>query len=109
LGDLKKVKQDNEALFMHFRPEERFLVERALDWAWKVAHKHQTVLTNFLDPREREIVKMVVRREPDLNLWSDGGYEEAERQRVLIAPYYVAEVLTLFGLGYLRIEANCGK
>lgn len=94
---------------MHFRPEERFLVERALDWTWRVVNRHQTVLTNFYDPREQEIVKMVVRREPALNVWSDGGYENAERQRLLIVPDYVAEDLVSFELAYLRIEANSGK
>ncbi|MGX9707898.1 RNA-binding protein [Laceyella tengchongensis] len=103
------MRREKETLFMHFRPEERIVVERALDWAWKVAHQHQTVLTNFLDPRERDIVNMVVRRQPDLNVWSDGGHADAERRRVFIAPGYVVEDPEMFGLTYLRIEANSGK
>lgn len=45
-----------------------------------------TVLSDFLDLRQQELVKAVAVNEPLIKYHLDGGYEEAERKRLLLYP-----------------------
>ncbi|WP_124727698.1 RNA-binding protein [Staphylospora marina] len=101
--------RNDEHLFMHFRPEERNVAERALDWASRASRRHCPVLTPFLDPREQFILQSVAGREPDLILQVDGGYPEAERKRAIIMPDWHPEDPGLFGLSFLRMESEAGE
>jgi RNA-binding protein YlmH len=100
--------QKNEHLYMHFRQDERQMVERSLDWVRRAADRDQLVVTPFLDPREQYILQTVARREPELVFFVDGGYPDAERRRAVVAPSYVAEDPGLFGLAFFRIETLGG-
>lgn len=77
-----------EAIYNHFHPEEKPFVDRALEWVERSASQHQLKRTDFLDPRQAQIVTMLANRNPDVALRLDGGYEAAERKRALIAPDY---------------------
>ncbi len=46
-------------------------------------------MTDFLDPREQQIVQMLVSESKDeLQLADSGGSPNSERKRMIIAPYY---------------------
>ncbi|GGE22417.1 putative RNA-binding protein YlmH [Marinithermofilum abyssi] len=94
-----------EALFTHFRPEERILAEKVLDWMEWTSRRYQPYLTFFLNPRERVIVESLIRRDPDLGLCFDGGYEHAERCRGLILPPYMEAEPEAFELSFLHLES----
>ncbi|WP_028544988.1 RNA-binding protein [Paenibacillus taiwanensis] len=79
----------NEQLMVHFHPEERVFVDRALEWIKRAAEHHEVRLTDFLDPRQVFILQTLVNRHPDVQVRVDGGYAGAERQRACIAPDYV--------------------
>ncbi|WP_214827081.1 RNA-binding protein [Exiguobacterium algae] len=78
------------SVFDHYRPSERAFVEQVLDWVQQVEQNYVLKLTDFLDPREQQIVKQLVGKQ--LVIYDDGGFEGAERRRMILAPdYYVLE------------------
>ncbi|MBU5266030.1 YlmH family RNA-binding protein [Virgibacillus proomii] len=76
-------------LYQHFRKEEETFIDLVLSWKEQVERTFQRKLTDFLDPREQQIVKMLIgSKDSDLQLRFDGGHPYTERKRVVIAPFY---------------------
>ncbi|WP_025785129.1 RNA-binding protein [Sporosarcina sp. D27] len=76
-----------DGILQHFRKEEQPFIEMAMDWAREVEDLYSPKLTDFLDPRQRFIVESVVKGS-GLLVAEDGGFDGAERKRVLIYPDY---------------------
>lgn len=76
------------SVLQHFRAEEHPFIERVEDWIEQVMRRHQPYLSDFLNPRERYISSILIKRNPDLACTFDGGYEEAEYTRCLLMPDY---------------------
>lgn len=74
------------SVFDHYRPSERAFIEQVLDWIQQVENSYVLKLTDFLDPREQQIVKQLVGNQ--LVVHDDGGFEHAERRRMILAPDY---------------------
>ena len=79
---------DDSSVFQHFRADERPFIERVEDWLGRVYTRHQLQLTDFLNPREQFILRTLTQRTADVVCFFDGGYEQAEYQRCLLAPDY---------------------
>ena len=47
------------SIYEHFRPDEEVFVDKVLEWK-RAAEYHQVKLTDFLDPRQQQIVSMVI-------------------------------------------------
>lgn len=75
-------------IYAHFHPDERPFVDRASEWIERAGERHETRLTDFLDPRQAFIVSTLVNRSSNVGLRLDGGYPLAERKRAIIAPDY---------------------
>lgn len=75
-------------IYDHFHPDEKVFVDRAMEWVERSAQQHELKRTDFLDPRQAQILVMLANRNPDVTLRLDGGYEQAERQRAIIGPDY---------------------
>nr|WP_106784067.1 YlmH/Sll1252 family protein [Lysinibacillus timonensis] len=75
-------------IIQHFRKEEQPFIERVMEWQRDVGFRHISKLTDFLDPREQFIVKAIIGQNEDLALYQNGVFNNAERQRILIAPSY---------------------
>jgi RNA-binding protein YlmH len=88
----------------HFRPEERPLVERASEWAEWVLMRHKPQLTSFVNPREQAIIQAVAKAHSAVTVSAWGGYEDAERKRVFIAPDYLTPSFEDYQLTLLGIE-----
>ena len=93
-----------ESLFQHFRKEEQQFIEQVSGWMREVEDRYSPKLTDFLDPRERFIIKSVL-GSSDIQMETYGAFKEAERQRVLLYPsYYEPQEsdfqITLFELKY---------
>ncbi|OYD06636.1 RNA-binding protein [Paludifilum halophilum] len=95
-----------EDLFHHFRPEERMLVERVLDWADRAERDYRPVFTPFLNPREQKITEVLVRRAPELSVSFDGGFSGAERCRGRIEPPFFQPEGEGYGLAFLEVKAH---
>lgn len=76
-------------IYQHFREDEHAFIDQVLSWKEQVEDSFIPKLTDFLDPREQQIITSIIgRNNTDLKLHSCGGLQEAERQRVIIAPWY---------------------
>ncbi|XNQ64680.1 RNA-binding protein [Alkalihalobacillus sp. 1P02AB] len=77
------------SIYQHFREDERSLVDQALTWKEEVKDYYKERLTDFLDPREQEILKTIVGIDEDVQLSFFGGRGDIERQRAHLAPSYI--------------------
>ncbi|EFM12838.1 RNA-binding S4 domain protein [Paenibacillus curdlanolyticus YK9] len=75
-------------IYDHFHPDERSFVVKVEEWIERCSERHEWKRTDYLDPRQAEIVRALASRNGEVAIRFDGGYEEAERQRAVIAPDY---------------------
>ena len=93
---------DNVA--QHFRPNEATFLNLAEGLVRQVLDEYRPVLTNFLNPREIYILKTLVNQQDDLKVFQYGGYQNAENQRLLIAPNYYEPIRDDFDLMVIQIK-----
>ncbi|PLR97359.1 YlmH family RNA-binding protein [Bacillus sp. T33-2] len=94
-------------IYQHFRPEEREYIDQVVKWKEYVEETYAPKLTDFLDPREQQILKMIIGNHTDVKYKLFGGTEKAERQRALLHPDYYEVVdadfhITLFEIDYAK-------
>ncbi len=94
-------------IYQHFRPEERDFIDQAIGWKEYVEHSYAPKLTDFLDPREQQIVKTIIGSHSEVKWKLFGGNNGAERQRTLIYPEYLEPdtedfQISLFELVYAK-------
>ncbi|BBH21200.1 putative RNA-binding protein YlmH [Paenibacillus baekrokdamisoli] len=75
-------------LYVHFHPDEKPFVDRATEWIERAAFAHELKRTDFLDPRQADILISLANRRPEVQVKLFGGYEGAERKRAIVAPDY---------------------
>lgn len=76
-------------IYQHFRPEEHLFIDHVLAWKKEIQQTYQLKVTDFLDPRQQQIIKMLIgTNEDDFAVYLHGGANGAERKRAVIAPYY---------------------
>ncbi|MEK4629633.1 RNA-binding protein [Solibacillus sp. FSL R7-0682] len=78
-----------EHLIQHFRKDEQPFIEQVMGWQREVEDRYAPKLTDFLDPRQRFIVESIINQSDDLNVFTEGVFEQPERKRMLIAPSYL--------------------
>ncbi len=61
------------ALYEHFRKEERPFVEQASEWKEQVETRYESKLTDFLDPREQDILRSIIGNDEVVKLEFFGG------------------------------------
>lgn len=91
-------------IIQHFRKDEQPFIEQTSGWQREVEDRYAPKLTDFLDPRQRFIVQSVVGQSEDLIIKSEGLFDEAERQRVLIAPSYFEASEADFDIQILKVS-----
>ncbi|WP_071395410.1 YlmH family RNA-binding protein [Bacillus tuaregi] len=80
------------SIYQHFRPEEREFINQVVNWKSYVEQAYAPKLTDFLDPRQQQIVKKIVGQHMDVKWGFFGGSDHTERKRALLFPdYYQAE------------------
>jgi RNA-binding protein YlmH len=92
------------SIYQHFRPEERGFIDQVLNWKDFVENKYAPKLTDYLDPREQQILKTIIGQQT-INLGFFGGSPHTERKRALLYPDYYQETeddfnVTLFEVKY---------
>jgi len=96
----------SEHIMNHYRNEEHPFVEKIIDSCERVLRNHQVILTDFVDPRQKMIIENIVNSYMDLTMFFDGGYEQAERGRVLITPSYYVMNQEELGLSFFQIQGE---
>ncbi|WP_054027982.1 RNA-binding protein [Bacillus sp. FJAT-28004] len=105
-----------QGIYDHFHPDEKPFVDRAEEWIERSAQQHELKRTDFLDPRQAQILTILANRNPDVNVRFDGGYDQAERRRAIIGPDYRSlddesagiSVLAVNGPGQAQMELDHG-
>lgn len=75
-------------IYQHFRPEEKEFIDKAIKWKEQAADTYAPKLTDFLDPRQRQIIRSSIGTQEDVQVHFFGGHPAAERKRALIHPSY---------------------
>ncbi|WP_264737132.1 RNA-binding protein [Cytobacillus firmus] len=75
-------------IYQHFRPEEKEFIDQVFNWKDLVESTYAPKLTDFLDPREQQILKSVIGQHSGILLALFGGTPDTERKRALIFPDY---------------------
>lgn len=76
-------------IYQHFRREEHYFIDQVWSWKEEVERTYQRKLTDFLNPREQQIMEMIIGTDNgDLNFKQFGGGFYSERKRAIIAPFY---------------------
>lgn len=93
------------SIYQHFRPEEKGFIDQVLNWKNSVEISYAPKLTDFLDPREQEIIRQLIGINSDVKLQIFGGFAQAERSRALLFPEYLQPEaedfqITLFEVDY---------
>ncbi|MGE7601879.1 RNA-binding protein [Peribacillus sp. NPDC097675] len=93
------------SIYQHFRPEEKEFIDQAMNWIDQVRDSYAPKLSDFLDPRQQEILNSLMGSNQDVLLRFNGGSEFVERRRALIYPdYYSPEPsdfnISLFDISY---------
>ncbi|SDN25295.1 RNA-binding protein [Alkalicoccus daliensis] len=92
------------SLYDHFRKEERPFIDQVLDWKSTVKEEYRSKLSDFLDPRQQQIVTSVVGTDKDVKLSFHGGASAVERKRALLYPEYMDPDYSDFELAAYELQ-----
>ena len=92
------------SIYQHFRPEERGFIDQVLNWKDFVENKYAPKLTDFLDPREQQILKD--------DYWSANalisvfleGHHILNANELLLYPDYYQRLKLIIMLLYLKLN-----
>ncbi|MGJ7922473.1 RNA-binding protein [Neobacillus sp. LXY-4] len=91
-------------IYQHFRPEERDFIDQIVDWKDYVEGSYTPKLTDFLDPREQQIVRTIIGEHGEVQVAFFGGVENAERKRALLFPDFYQESETDFQVSLYEVH-----
>lgn len=101
------------SIYQHFRKEEHSFIDQILEWREHVKNNYTYKLTDFLDPREQEMIKFVIGNDDEVKAAFFGGHDTVERKRALIYPSFfqinhsdfnVSLFEILYPLKFVKIE-----
>lgn len=94
-------------VYQHFREEEHPFIDQVYSWTGQVKRTYERRLTDFLNPREQEILQMIIgENNSDFIVKFSGGHAQAERKRAIIAPFYEDITSNCFELSLLAGTYN---
>lgn len=79
-------RENNFRRLQYIKVEEQELLKRGQDLARQVISKGRPAVTDFLDPASLDMLKLNLARRGEVGMRVDGGYEGAERQRLVLFP-----------------------
>lgn len=94
------------SIYQHFRSEEKNFIDTVLDWKQIVETFYTPKLTPFLDPREQQILQVVIGFNEDCQVQMSGGYQNSERKRALLYPAYHVPTDEDFQMSLIEISYN---
>lgn len=87
-------------------PEDRIFMARVLDKAQLVQKKHHTVVTDFCDPYQQNLITPVLSKVPGISFLWHGGTASAERRRLVICPDYQDPAGAEAGISAISVIGN---
>lgn len=95
---------DNSAIYQHFRPEERPLIDNLATLIAQAENEYRPILTHFLDPRQCYIANTLVKRNGGVKISEQGAYPDAQRKRLIFYPPYYEVQASDFEIAILEIN-----
>jgi RNA-binding protein YlmH len=92
------------SIYQHFRPEEREFIDQVLGWQEYVEQSYAPKITDFLDPREQQIIKTIIGNHSEVKWALFGGSHATERQRALLHPDYMEASIEEFQISLFELE-----
>lgn len=92
------------SIYQHFRPEEKEFIDQAMNWIDQVRDSYAPKLSDFLDPRQQEILTSLMGSNQDVLLRFNGGSDFVERRRALIYPDYYSPEPSDFNISLYDIS-----
>lgn len=92
------------SVYTHFRDDEKKIIDYLTDLKRQVIENYYPKLSYFLTPREMIIAKTILGSKADIGYDNDGGYEQAERTRLLIYPAYYQSDKSDFELVLFKVN-----
>lgn len=77
------------SIYQHFRDEEQPFIDMILEWKEQVLERYSLKRTDFLDPRQQDILLALIGKHDDVRVSFFGGSSLSERKRALIYPQYI--------------------
>jgi RNA-binding protein YlmH len=97
-------KRQRMNIYQHFRPEEKEFIDQVTSWMVQVKTLYAPKLTDFLDPREHQILQIILGNDEEVLLQFHGGSENAERKRALLYPEYFSPEEKDLGVSLFEIK-----
>lgn len=91
-------------IYQHYRQDERPFIDQIFEWIQTVKETYAFKLTDFLDPRQQEIVTQIVNYDGEVKAYIYGGPEWTERKRAIISPDYFEPELSDFQLAFFELH-----
>ncbi|WP_077211451.1 RNA-binding protein [Bacillus dakarensis] len=91
-------------IYQHFRKHEREFIDQVLQWKMNVEDTYSPKLTDFLDPREQEIVRTIIGSQGVVKVEFFGGAADCERKRAFVFPEYIEAEQEDFRIVLFEIE-----
>lgn len=88
------------------KPEDRIVLARILDKIESVVRGHNVEVTDFYDPYQQSLISPVLSKAPGISFVWAGGYDSAERRRLVIAPEYLEAGESDNEISYLEVTGN---
>ncbi|CUA81067.1 RNA-binding protein [Anoxybacillus suryakundensis] len=102
-------------IYQHFRKEEHHFIDLVCEWKRLVTEQYAPKLTDFLTPREQQIVRSIVGNNDEVHVAFFGGSSSVsvERKRALLYPPYMQPneddfQLSLFSIRYPKKFVTLG-
>lgn len=99
----------NNGFYAHFHPDEKAFVDRVQEWLERTTSQHEIRRTDFLDPRQQFIVQTLINKVGDISYRFDGGYDESERKRAIVAPSYIDAQYEDLELSVIEVTSSSDK
>ncbi|MCZ2490766.1 RNA-binding protein [Dellaglioa carnosa] len=94
----------NDAIYQHFRPDEKEIIDTLSDYIEQAKSEYRAVLTHFLNPREAHIATYLLGQSDEISMKLFGGTKDAERRRLLFYPAYFDVQDSDFDLQLIEIK-----
>jgi len=102
-----KAALDRDKCLSHIRDQDlKQLMIRLLDRWERAFFRQSKEITDFFDPYAQEIGEGILRGLTEMSFAFFGGFDEAERKRIVIFPKGEEVTPGDFGLAYLQVEGN---
>jgi RNA-binding protein YlmH len=92
------------SIYQHFHQDEKGFIDQVLQWQQFVLDRYTLKRSDFLDPREQDIVESVIGKDSDLNVTFWGGSNTSERKRMLLYPQYFEIDRSDFNLAVFQVN-----